>query len=134
TRTSNGLSTVNISQTATGGNCLMLEGRKQFNRKANRRWEEFGWLVKQKDQTRKCFLMKVRYAVLTKGKRIQVLAKPTAKQLRKRGTKGWHLFRTIDSQADAARRLEQSVHDALTEINGNGRFTNGERRKARSGE
>jgi hypothetical protein len=96
----------------------MLDGRKRFNRNANRRWEEFGWLVKQKDQTRKCYLMKVRYAILTKGSRIQVLVKPTAKQLRKRGTKGWHLFRTIDSQMEAARLLEEGLRDAMAEIEG----------------
>ena len=91
-------------------------------------------LSQQPDQTGEWLLMKVRYAILTKGSRIQVLVKPTAKQLRKRGTKGWHLFRTIDSQAEAARLLEESLQSALTELNGNGRFINGEKPKIRSGQ
>src|SRR5207244_4391930 len=37
--------------------------------------------------------MNVRYAILTKKGRLEILVKPNAKQLRKRGKKGWHLFR-----------------------------------------
>jgi hypothetical protein len=76
--------------------------------------------------------MKVRYAVLTKKSRIEVLVKPTAKQLRKRGKRGWHLFRAIDSQTEAACLLEESFQGALAEIEGNGRSTNGKKRKART--
>jgi hypothetical protein len=53
-------------------------------------------------------IMKMRYAVLTKKSRIEVLVKPTAKQLRKRGKRGWQLFCTIDCRTDAARLLEES--------------------------
>jgi hypothetical protein len=74
--------------------------------------------------------MNVRYAVLIKDQRIQILVKPTAKQLRKRGIKGWHLFRTIDSQTKAAHLLEESFQNALAEIESHGRFANGKRRKA----
>src|SRR5262249_39352559 len=75
-------------------------------------------------------IMTMRYAVLTKRSRIAVLVKPTAKQLRKRGKRGWQLFRTIDSQTDAARLLEESLQAALAEIENNRRFTNSEKRKA----
>ena len=74
--------------------------------------------------------MNVRYAVLIKKQRIQILVKPTAKELRKRGIKGWHLFRTIDSETKAARLLEESFQNALVEIENHGRFANGKRRKA----
>jgi hypothetical protein len=73
--------------------------------------------------------MNVRYAVLTKNGRIQILVKPTAKELRKRGQRGWHLFHTIDSQADAARLLEDSFQRALDEIESGGSSTNGKRKK-----
>jgi hypothetical protein len=39
------------------------------------------------------------YAVLTKPGRIQILVHPTAKQLRKRGKKGWCLSSTVDNGA-----------------------------------
>jgi hypothetical protein len=74
--------------------------------------------------------MNVRYAVLTKNGRIQILVKPTAKGLRKRGQKGWHLFHTIDSQADAARVLEDSFRRALKEIESGSSSTNGKRKKS----
>jgi hypothetical protein len=73
--------------------------------------------------------MKVRYAVLTKKSRIEVLVKPTAKQLRKRGRKGWHLFRAIDSETEALSLLEEGFKTALGEIEGNGRSANGKKRK-----
>ncbi len=74
--------------------------------------------------------MNVRYAVLTKNGRIEVLLKPSAKQLRKRGKKGWHLFRTIDSQIEAARLLEESFQSALQEIESGGSIRNGKKKKA----
>jgi hypothetical protein len=72
--------------------------------------------------------MNVRYAVLTKKSRVEILVKPTAKQLRKRGKKGWHLFRAIDSQADALPLLEDGFKGALAEIEGNGRSANGKKK------
>jgi hypothetical protein len=38
-----------------------------------------------------------RYAVLRKRGRIQILVQPTAKQLRKRGKRGWRLFSTVNN-------------------------------------
>jgi hypothetical protein len=59
--------------------------------------------------------MKVRYAILTKRNRIQVLVKPTAKQLQKRGKRGWHFFRTIDSQPEALGSVEALISQAAGE-------------------
>jgi hypothetical protein len=59
-----------------------------------------------------------RYAVLTKPGRIQILVKPTAKQLRKRGRRGWHLFGTVDSHADAPQLLNRMLERALSESEG----------------
>jgi hypothetical protein len=77
--------------------------------------------------------MKVRYAVLTKKGRIEVLVKPSSKQLRKRGKKGWHLYRTVESHShsnsDAAHLLEESFRGALAEIEGTPSYSNGKRRK-----
>jgi hypothetical protein len=50
-----------------------------------------------------------RYAVLTKPGRIQILVKPTAEQLRKRGSRGWHLFGTVDSHAGAPQWLNRML-------------------------
>ena len=76
--------------------------------------------------------MKVRYAVLTKKSRIEILVKPTAKELRKRGKKGWHLFRAIESDTDALSLVEEGFQAALAEIEGNGRSANGKTRKIRT--
>jgi hypothetical protein len=76
--------------------------------------------------------MKVRYAILTKKSRVEVLVKPTAKQFRKRGKRGWHLFRAIDSQADAFHLLEEAFQGALAEVEGNGRSHNGKTKKVRT--
>ena len=60
--------------------------------------------------------MDVRYAVLTKGSRIQLLIKPTPKELRKRGRRGWHLYGTVNSQADARQVLDETLHSAVNEV------------------
>lgn len=78
--------------------------------------------------------MSLRYALLTKQNRITILVKPTAKQLRKRGKKGWHLFGTIDSQTNAAHHLEDLFQRALAEIESGGSSGNGKTRKAKSQE
>lgn len=62
--------------------------------------------------------MEIHYAVLTKGGRIQVLVKPSPKELRKRGRRGWHLFGTVDSDVDAHQLLVEKVQQALTEMEG----------------
>jgi hypothetical protein len=59
-----------------------------------------------------------RYAVLTKPGRIQILVQPTAKQLRKRGSRGWHLFGTVGGPADAPQVLHQTLERALSEAEG----------------
>ncbi len=56
------------------------------------------------------------FAVLTKTGRIQILVKPTAKQLRKRGQRGWQIFGTVDQQTDAERILAQLVQRAISEV------------------
>jgi hypothetical protein len=54
------------------------------------------------------------YAVLTKQRRIQILVQPTAKQLRKRGKKGWRLFSTVDNgPPDAGPILTEAIQRAL---------------------
>jgi hypothetical protein len=59
--------------------------------------------------------MDVRYAVLTKKRRVQILVKPSPRQLRKRGKKGWHLFSTVDSTPDAAQLLNEALAQAFAE-------------------
>src|SRR5260370_8237657 len=43
----------------------------------------------------------LQFAVLTKRGRVQILVKPSAKELRKRGKRGWQLFVTLDDQTAA---------------------------------
>jgi hypothetical protein len=83
-----------------------------------------------KDNFADALAMNMRYAVLTKNGRIQVLLKPTAKQLRKRGKRGWHLFRTIESQADAPRLLEESFQQAVAEMESSESSPNGKKKKS----
>jgi hypothetical protein len=56
------------------------------------------------------------FAVLTKPQRIQILVRPRPNDLRKRGKRGWHLFGTVDSSADADRTLMDMVRKALEEM------------------
>jgi hypothetical protein len=83
-----------------------------------------------KDNFADALAMNIRYVVLTKEGRIQVLVKPTAKQLRKRGKRGWHLFRTVESQADAPRLLEESFQQALAEMESSESSGNGKKKKS----
>jgi hypothetical protein len=83
-----------------------------------------------KDNFTDALAMDVRYALLTKSGRIQVLVKPTAKQLRKRGKRGWHLFRTIESQADAPRLLEEIIQQAVAEVESGDSSINGKKKKS----
>jgi uncharacterized protein YbaP (TraB family) len=57
----------------------------------------------------------IRYAVLTKSGRIQILVKPSSKQLRKRGQRGWHLYGTVESQSDAPQLLQDLLDAVLKE-------------------
>jgi hypothetical protein len=76
--------------------------------------------------------MEVRYAVLTKGSRIQLLIKPTPKELRKRGRRGWHLFGTVNSQVDARQVLDETLHSAISEVEAAGTPVDGKAKKAKA--
>lgn len=54
-----------------------------------------------------------RYAVLTKAGRVQILIKPSAKQLRKRGKRGWQLHGVVDEEAESERTLLEMVRGAI---------------------
>jgi hypothetical protein len=56
--------------------------------------------------------MSLRYAVLSKENRIQILVNPTPRQLRKRGKRQWQLVQAIDGEADA-RWTEASTRTAM---------------------
>jgi len=71
--------------------------------------------VKNKSNFVDALATAMRYAVLTKNNRIQILIRPKPKQLRKRGQRGWELFGTIDSDVDAEKMLEQIVKRALAD-------------------
>jgi hypothetical protein len=76
--------------------------------------------------------MDVRYAVLIKKGRIQILVMPTAKELRKRGKRGWRLFTAVDSQADAEHLLLEAFQSALAQMETREAApdSNGKKRKA----
>src|SRR5438270_8180356 len=54
------------------------------------------------------------FAVLTKIGRVQILVKPTAKDLRKRGKRGWQLCGTVDYQTDAVAVLDELIKKAIS--------------------
>ncbi len=58
----------------------------------------------------------LRYAVLTKENRVQILLNPTPKQLRKRGKRQWHLVQAIENEVDARQTLNDAVHAALVDL------------------
>ena len=58
----------------------------------------------------------LQFAVLTKRGRVQILVKPSAKELRKRGKRGWQLFGTVDDQTAAAAVLDEIVNKAISEV------------------
>jgi hypothetical protein len=58
------------------------------------------------------------YAVLTKTGRIQVLVQPTAKQLRRRGRRGWHLYGSVHTNNHAGKTLIGTIQRALREMQG----------------
>jgi hypothetical protein len=69
------------------------------------------------------------FAVLTKTGRIQVLIKPTAKQLRKRGKRGWQLFGVVDDQSDARKILDDTLRRAILEVEGADRAPDQKKKK-----
>jgi hypothetical protein len=58
----------------------------------------------------------VRYAVLTKAGRVQVLARPSAKQLRKRGKRGWHLYHAVEGENIGIGSVMDIVRQAIAEV------------------
>ena len=70
--------------------------------------------------------MSLRYAVLTKKGRIQVLVRPTPKQLRKRGKKQWHLVQAIDGEPDARRTLQELLMSVVQDMEAECESPNGE--------
>jgi hypothetical protein len=58
------------------------------------------------------------YVVLTKNGRIQILVRPTAEALRKRGKRDWQLFGTVASNPDADQVLLDTIKQALLEAEG----------------
>src|SRR5216683_2127419 len=57
-----------------------------------------------------------RYAVLVKSGRVQILVRVTAKQLRKRGKRGWQLFGTVDDATDAWQILTKTIQGAIESL------------------
>jgi hypothetical protein len=74
-----------------------------------------------------------RYAVLTKTRRIQILVRPTAKQLRKRGQRGWKLYGTVENSPDASRALIDIVQRAVLDMETPGEAELNEGKKLRPG-
>jgi hypothetical protein len=72
-----------------------------------------------------------RYVVLTKTGRIQILIRPTAKQMRQRGKRGWQLYRTLASSADAGQSLLATIQDAIWEAESTGEAAGNEKAKVR---
>jgi hypothetical protein len=58
------------------------------------------------------------YAVLTKTGRVQILVKPTAKELRKRGKRAWQLFGTVEGDDRALATLAEMVQQAVQGMEG----------------
>jgi hypothetical protein len=58
----------------------------------------------------------LQFAVLTKTGRVQILVKPSAKELRKRGKRGWKLFGTVDEQNETAAVLDEIVQQAISDV------------------
>jgi hypothetical protein len=73
-----------------------------------------------------------RYAVLTKTGRIQILLRPTVKQLRKRGKRGWHLSGTVDSGDGDGQALMDMIQRAFQELEDAGEAAVNGTRKAKS--
>ncbi len=61
-------------------------------------------------------MTRLRYAVLSKENRIQLLVNPTAKQLRQRGKRQWCLVRAIDGEPNAQELLQLAVQGALQSL------------------
>jgi len=58
----------------------------------------------------------LQFAVLTKPGRIQILVQPIAKQLRKRGKRGWRLFGSVDHSLNSVQALDEILKEAILEV------------------
>ena len=58
------------------------------------------------------------YAVLMKSGRIQILVKPSAKELRRRGKREWQLFGTVEGDDNTGPSLMKMVQRAVQEVEG----------------
>lgn len=72
------------------------------------------------------------FAVLIKTGRVQILVRPSAKELRKRGKRGWQLFGTVDDPTDAAVILDEIVQKAIAEVDPVGRESNRKEKKPKA--
>ena len=88
--------------------------------------------AKNKNNFTDVLAMEVRYAVLTKKGRIQILVKPKARQLRKRGKRGWHLFSIVDSNPESGQLLNEALARALAEAERIGEPEDGKKSKDKS--
>ncbi len=88
--------------------------------------------VKSKSNFVDALATAVRYAVLTKDGRVQILVRPKAKQLRKRGQRGWELFGTIDSEVQGEGELEEMIRRALDEVESTARVREKQKKKLKS--
>jgi len=88
--------------------------------------------VKSKNSFVDALATSLRYAVLTKDGRIQILIRPKPKQLRKRGQRGWQLFGTIDCEAEADAELEDMIKRALRESENDGRGRDRQKKNVKS--
>ena len=73
----------------------------------------------------------MRYAVLTKRGRIQILVRPTPKQLRKRGKRGWDLQTTVDDNSSAGQVLDEVIKRTILQMEMKGESENGNEKKAK---
>ena len=58
----------------------------------------------------------LQFAVLTKPGRVQILVKPSAKELRRRGKRGWRLFGTVEDRTEAAVIVDELIKKAIAEV------------------
>jgi hypothetical protein len=71
--------------------------------------------TRQKNNFADVLASELQFAVLTKPGRIQILVHPTAKQLRKRGKRGWRLFGSVDDHSNSEKTLDEIVKEAILE-------------------
>jgi hypothetical protein len=71
---------------------------------------------RQKNNFADVLATELQFAVLTKPGRVQILVHPSAKQLRKRGKRGWRLFGSVDDHLNSEKALDEIVKEALAEV------------------